>query len=267
MKLIIGVILLCTVVTAFSATINWFIPGIESFDVNIYTTTDNDTYPVIIFLTGFGGLVPAAAYSNLLTKIADQKIIVIAVSKIENITAEYFEQKFAQFMINITDPTKGAKDLFEKNSLTTNVVPDLENQLAFLAQSAGCHVLTLYLTERCGTQYAQVRLLILMDPVDGSSPYDTHEADMFDDVARTAMNTVCATCSQLPMLTTCNFAQFRQDETNAIVNFTKGILSGVNGQQYLTFLQNPDPYFNSRATIKSNVQQITPSNGFCQSYS
>ncbi|CAF0801478.1 unnamed protein product [Rotaria sp. Silwood1] len=96
---------------------------------------------------------------------------------------------------------------------------------------------------------------------------DYGHADMFDDVARTAMNTVCATCSQLPMLTTCNFAQFRQDEANTIVNFIEGILSGVNEQQYLTFVQNPDPYFNSRTTIKSNVQQITPSNGFCQSYS
>ncbi|CAF1370643.1 unnamed protein product [Didymodactylos carnosus] len=320
MKLAFGAVLFYSVVTAYSVTIHWSVPSITSFNVDIYTTTDDGIYPVIIFMTGFEGLVPASFYSNLLTKIADQKIIVIAVSQIQNITAEYVEKKFTQFMIFITNPTKGAKKLFKNNPLTKTVIPDIENQLAFLAHSAGCHVLTLYLTKRCGTKNAQVKLFVMMDPVDG---YVTHppaklsfntsvlimstgldaraaypgepacapdsmsnnrfyqclsgpkwllnftnygHADMLDEPARVGNNIICSTCSQLPIATTCNYEKFRQDEANAIVNFTQGILNGINGQQQLQFLQQPQLYFSSRVTIKPNIQEVKPSNGFCQHY-
>lgn len=147
--------------------------------MDIYTPNQQGTYPVIIFLTRFAGVVPARSYSKLLTKIADKNIIVIGISRVQNTTSEYVEEKFAEFMVFITDPVNGAKKLFKDNPSTTNVIPNLENQMSFLCHSAGCRVLTFYLTKRCGTSYAEVKLFIMMDPVDEANPFDTNGQVLF----------------------------------------------------------------------------------------
>lgn len=172
MKLTIGFVLLCSFAMTFANTTQWFVLNFSGFNLNIYTPTKNGSYPVIVFLTGFAGLMPGSSYSTLNQKIAAQKVIVVAVSQLQNITAEYVEEKFTQFMINITHPQTGLKYLFQNNFLTQNVIPDIENRLILMGHSAGCHVITLYLTHRCGTEYAQVKAVILADPVDGRSPYD-----------------------------------------------------------------------------------------------
>lgn len=93
---------------------------------------------------------------------------------------------------------------------------------------------------------------------------DFGHSDVMDTSYRIIFNLIgCTTCplQQQP----CSYADYIQDTANAMANFTKGILNGVNGLESLDFLSNPQPYFESRVTIKSTVQSIHPSNGFCQS--
>ena len=172
MKLLAIAILWLNVAIGFINTLQWYIPSNSTFDMTIFTPTERGTYPVIVFLTGFAGVVPALSYSKLLTKIADQKIIVVGVSKNQTVLAEFVEQKFVEFMDIFTDPRKGLRGMFKNNRITKEVKPDLENQLVFVSHSAGCHVLTLYLVNRCGQRNINVKLFIMISPVDGRSPFD-----------------------------------------------------------------------------------------------
>ena len=91
-------------------------------------------------------------------------------------------------------------------------------------------------------------------------------ADMLDDSFILSPSAVCPTCTRFLDATTCNYAQFRQDEANAIADFTNGLVDCGQRRRELRFLTNPEHYFESQVTFKSNGFSIKKLNGFCQNY-
>ena len=171
MKLLLVALLFSNIVTVFTSTTSWFISNVNDFTVGIYSPTEKGKYPVLVFVTGFRARVAVSSYSDLLTKIAQQGVIIIGVGSIVNTTQSYVEDQFTAFMTFITDPVNGAKKLFKDNPSTRKVVPNLGKELGFLCHSAGCQTTTGYLTKRCGTPNAQVKLSIMLSPVDGANPF------------------------------------------------------------------------------------------------
>ena len=171
MNFLVITLLFCNVAVIFTTTTSWTIPNVNDFTVGIYSPSKPGKYPVLIFVTGFRARVPVASYSDLLTKIAEEDVIVIGVGSIVNTTQSYVEERFTEFVTDITDPVSGAKKLFKDNPMTKNVVPDLGDALGFLCHSAGCQTTTGYLTKRCGTPNAEVKLSIMISPVDGTNPF------------------------------------------------------------------------------------------------
>ena len=136
------------------------------FRLDIYSPTTPGSYPVLIFLPGLAGLVPAPFYNSLVTTVAEQNVILIGLSKIENIKPEKVAAHLIEFMDWIVKPDDGATRLFSEHKGVQGVKPNMEH-LGFLTHSAGAHPVGQYLNATCGS----VKLLIMMNPVDGIDPF------------------------------------------------------------------------------------------------
>jgi len=136
------------------------------FRLDIYSPTTPGSYPVLIYLTGLAGLVPATYYHTMLTTIAEQDVILIGISKIENIKPEEVAVHLAHFLEWVIEPNDGAIRLFAEHKKVEGVIPNME-RLGFLSHSAGAHPLGQYLNTTCGS----LKLIIMMNPVDGVDPF------------------------------------------------------------------------------------------------
>eukprot|EP00756_Hemistasia_phaeocysticola_P013683 Hpha_TRINITY_DN15295_c3_g2::TRINITY_DN15295_c3_g2_i1::g.68431::m.68431 len=114
-------------------------------------------YPVMTYVTGFGGTVPGSTYGNLTDTIAAEGVVVITLSRLA-----------------IPAPVKDAELLSESlpwlqantSALVAPAVADW-GKYVMAAHSAGNHVNCNYLQSQCGP----VRGVVMMDPVDGFDPY------------------------------------------------------------------------------------------------
>lgn len=136
------------------------------FRVDIYSPTTPGSYPVLIFLPGLGGLVPATFYTKMITTIAEQDVILIGISKIENVKPEKMAVHVGNFLNWVIKPDDGAARLFAEHKAVQGVTPNM-TLLGFLSHSSAAHSLGQYLNGTCGP----VKLIIMMNPVDGIDPW------------------------------------------------------------------------------------------------
>ncbi|CAF1340052.1 unnamed protein product [Adineta ricciae] len=136
------------------------------FRVDIYSPTTSGSYPVLIFLPGLAGLVPSTFYTSLVTAIAEQDVILVGISKIENIKPEKMSIHIADFLAWAMKPNDGITRLFSEHKQVREVHANLE-RLAFLTHSSAAHSLGQYMNSTCGP----IKLIIMMNPVDGIDPF------------------------------------------------------------------------------------------------
>jgi hypothetical protein len=153
-------------------TDHWAIPAIfvkndtARFQLDIYSPTTPGSYPVLIFFPGIGGLVPAPFYTTMVRTIAEQNVILIGISKIENVKPEKLVVHITDFLEWVIEPTDGATRLFAEHKAVKGVIPNME-RLGFLSHSSGAHGIGQYLNMTCGP----LKLIIMMNPVDGIDPF------------------------------------------------------------------------------------------------
>lgn len=136
------------------------------FRLDIYSPTTPGSYPILIFITGFAGLIPASSYGNMLTTIAEENVIVIGISKIQNIRPDRMATHLGHFLDWVILPGDGAARLFAEHPAVQGVIPNT-SLLGLLSHSAAGHSITQYLNGTCGV----VKLIVMMDPVDGIDPW------------------------------------------------------------------------------------------------
>ncbi|CAF1132739.1 unnamed protein product [Adineta steineri] len=136
------------------------------FRLDIYSPTTPGSYPVLIYLPGLAGLVPSTFYTTMVTTIAQQNVILIGISKIENIKPEKISIHIATFLEWIIKPNDGATRLFAEHKAVKDVLPNMD-RLGFLTHSSAAHSLGQYLNTTCGP----LKLIIMMNPVDGIDPF------------------------------------------------------------------------------------------------
>jgi hypothetical protein len=136
------------------------------FGLDIYSPTTPGSYPVLIYLPGLAGLVPAPFYKTLVTAVAEQNVILIGISKIENIKPEKMAVHLTDFLDWVVKPDDGATRLFAEHRAVKGVIPNME-RLGFMSHSSAAHSLGQYLNTTCGS----LKLIIMMNPVDGIDPF------------------------------------------------------------------------------------------------
>lgn len=153
-------------------TIHWSVGNLiiddptTQFRLDIYSPVTPGPYPVLIFLTGLAGIVPAPTYHKLVTTIAEQNVILIGISKIENIKPEKVAVHVSNFLNWAIKPDDGVTRLFAEQKDVRGVTPNLD-QMGFVSHSSGAHPLGQYLNTTCGP----LKYIIMMDPVDGIDPF------------------------------------------------------------------------------------------------
>ena len=93
MLLTIATLLVAIPFCAAGNTTHWSVGNIiipdstVRFRLDIYSPTTPGSYPVLVFLTGLSGLIPATFYKTLATTVTEEGVIIIGISKIENFKA------------------------------------------------------------------------------------------------------------------------------------------------------------------------------------
>lgn len=136
------------------------------FRLDMYSPTTPGSYPVLIFLPGLAGLVSATFYNNMVTTVAEQDVIIIGISKFENIKPEKMAAHLTNFLEWVMKPNDGAARLFAEHKAVQGVTPNM-TLLGFLSHSSAGHSIGQYLNGTCGP----LKLLVMMDPVDGIDPW------------------------------------------------------------------------------------------------
>lgn len=126
---------------------------------DIWAPEKEGSYPVMVYVTGFGGSVPGAVYSQLGKAMADRGLVVTMLSRaaapqpktnagLEALAVPWLEE---------TMPTLGMKATADFDKLILS------------GHSAGNHVTCDFLVNSCGNQKAKG--VVMMDPVDGYDPF------------------------------------------------------------------------------------------------
>ena len=172
MLLVFFAILIALPFSSAGGTVHWSVGNIIIddptiyFGLEIFSPTTSGSYPMMIFLTGLNGLAPMTAYTELLTTVAEQNIIVIAISKIGNIKPEKVAVHVGHFLDWVIKPDDGAARLFAEQKAVEGVTPNT-TRLGFLSHSSAAHPLGQYLNGTCGP----IKLIVMMNPVDGIDPW------------------------------------------------------------------------------------------------
>eukprot|EP01062_Namystynia_karyoxenos_P038297 TRINITY_DN2778_c0_g1_i3.p2 TRINITY_DN2778_c0_g1~~TRINITY_DN2778_c0_g1_i3.p2 ORF type:complete len:307 (+),score=113.29 TRINITY_DN2778_c0_g1_i3:81-1001(+) len=126
----------------------------DKWNYNVWSPDASGSFPVMVFVTGGGGIAPGSTYSNMSASVAAKGVVFIALSRIA-----------------MPAPKKDAKLLaaaipWLQQNLKLAATPNWD-QLTLSGHSAGNHVFCDYLQSQCGIAKAAV----MMDPVDGYDPF------------------------------------------------------------------------------------------------
>ena len=140
--------------------------GKTHFRLDLYSPAAPGSYPILVFLTGLSGFITASDYNIMLRTVSSQNVIIVGISKIENIEPEKMAVHISDFLKWLLEPNEGIARIFTEHRPVRGVVPDTD-RLGFLSHSSAGHPITQYLNGTCGP----LKLLVMMNPVDGLDPF------------------------------------------------------------------------------------------------
>eukprot|EP01065_Artemidia_motanka_P028177 TRINITY_DN33426_c0_g1_i1.p1 TRINITY_DN33426_c0_g1~~TRINITY_DN33426_c0_g1_i1.p1 ORF type:complete len:314 (+),score=122.47 TRINITY_DN33426_c0_g1_i1:65-1006(+) len=129
-------------------------PSDTKWSYNVWSPDAEGTFPVVVFVTGGGGIAPASTYSNVSAAVAAKGAVFVGLWRL----AAPAPKKDAEYLAN-------ALPWLQAN-LKLKATADWE-QLTLAGHSAGNHVFCDYLQTQCGPAKAAV----MIDPVDGYDPF------------------------------------------------------------------------------------------------
>lgn len=147
-------------------------PG-SGVNVHIYILSPKDAatpLPVYYFFTAFAGKVPSPMYKNYFAHIASHGIIVVGMDSKDAQMAPNFQVNLANNVLGAIEWLQDGnlQNFFNENGIST--VPDFtKNMLG--GHSAGGHTVTQLIKSGC----SGITSLVLVDPVDGLSPWAIFE--------------------------------------------------------------------------------------------
>jgi len=131
----------------------------SKWTANIYAPETEGSYPVMVYITGGGGLAPGSSYSDLASAMVDKGMIVTVLSR----TAMPAPKKDAGLEAKALEWLQGNFPTFKSKA-----TPDFD-KLVLSGHSAGNHVTCNFLADSCGNNLAKA--VVMMDPVDGFDPF------------------------------------------------------------------------------------------------
>merc|ERR1719174_2772194 len=132
--------------------------GDSKWHYDIFAPEEAGNYPVMVYVTGGGGIAPGSSYSDLGKAMADKGLVVTMLSRL----AAPQPKTDAALESKALDWLEGA---FPTLGLTASADFD---KLVLSGHSAGNHVTCSLLTDSCGNNKAKA--VVMMDPVDGYDP-------------------------------------------------------------------------------------------------
>jgi len=151
--------------------------GDSKWSYDIYSPEAAGDYPIMVYVTGFGGTVPGYTYSNLAKAIADKGVVVTMLSRLappQPKTDAALESK--------------ALDWLEQNVNALGLQASANfDQLVLSGHSAGNHVFCELLKDNCGNSKAKAA--VMMDPVDGFDPFGIVKNYCINDGEKTNFDT------------------------------------------------------------------------------
>lgn len=167
--------LMCGVAQASISTGATGMPAGGVFGFNIFapegdTSCGRGEFPVIFFVTGFGGNVPASLYSDLLTRVVQRGFIVVGLHRVGYPNYPMEGQQLVELLEWAQTGHLGA--LMAQHNFSA--MPDVLGRTAVMAQSAGNHVVGDALVANCSI----VKAFVMIDPVDGVDPYGIVRDDL-----------------------------------------------------------------------------------------
>jgi len=132
--------------------------GDSKWSYDIFAPEEAGNYPIMVYVTGGGGVAPGSSYSDLGKAMADKGLVVTMLSRLaapQPKTDAVLESKALDWL-------EGA---FPSLGLTASADFD---KLVLSGHSAGNHVTCSLLTDSCGNNKAKA--VVMMDPVDGYDP-------------------------------------------------------------------------------------------------
>ena len=132
----------------------------------MYSPDAAGTYPVIFFVSGFGGNAPVSTYKTWMEGTASAGYIVVGVDKVR--APNYIDH--SNSVGDMIHMMKGGDldDLLVGFGAPARA--DM-NKVALMGQSAGCHTVSQTLQMYKGVCHDWVKGLVLVDPVDGADPF------------------------------------------------------------------------------------------------
>jgi len=133
--------------------------GDSKWSYDIWAPESEGDYPVMVYVTGGGGVAPGKTYSSLGKAMADKGVVVTMLSRLAAPQPK-------------TDAALEAKalDWLEENVNTMGFKASANfDQLVLSGHSAGNHVFCDLLADSCGNNKAKAA--VMMDPVDGFDPF------------------------------------------------------------------------------------------------
>lgn len=145
--------------TAYRQALNLFLDT----NVDVYAPNATGNFPVIYFITGLGGIVPAEAHTLLLTQMASHGFVVVSVWKLGS-PEDSFDPAWFEAAVEFVE-TRLENSLKKQEGYVSDFHVDYLH--SFLSgHSAGTHVAITQLQKNC----LNYQGLILIDAVDGNNP-------------------------------------------------------------------------------------------------
>jgi len=133
--------------------------GDSKWSYDIWAPETAGSYPIMVYVTGGGGIAPGYSYSDLGEVMAEKGLVVTMLSR----AAAPAPKKDAQL-------ESKALDWLEDALPTMNLTATADfDKLILSGHSAGNHVTCDFLTNNCGNHKAAG--VVMMDPVDGYDPF------------------------------------------------------------------------------------------------